>query len=307
MNLPANVVLPLLTSLLFSGSYIAGKYTTADLGPLTTSLLRYAVALGFLSLMALLAPLASRLVPWFGNNGLRVQARDLPWLVGLGLSGIVGYHYFFFMSLRFTEVANTAIINAMSPVVTGLMASVFIGERLSRRNYLGIGIAFVGVMVLVTRADWRTILSLDFNRGDVLMLLSVLCWVGYALIIKHLSARINGFALTFYATAFGVLLLCPLAWGEGASEQFRNISPASTTAVLYMGVFASGLGYLTYNLSIQRLGPTCTSSFVYSTVPVFVVILALIFFAEAVTDVMAASMALILIGLRFALSVSEPP
>ena len=69
-----------------------------------------------------------------------------------------------------------------------------------------------------------------------------------------------------------------------------------------MGVFASGLGYLTYNLSIERIGPTRTSSFVYSTVPVFVAALATVFFAEAITTIMVASTVLILIGLRFALS-----
>ena len=292
MSLPANIALPLVTSVLFSGSYVAGKYTTADLGPLTTSLLRYVVALGFLVLLA----------PRFGKAGLRVQVRDLPWLIGLGLTGIVGYHYFFFSSLRFTEVTNTAIINAMSPVVTGLMAAALIGERLTRRNYLGISIAFIGVLVLVTRADWQTLLSLDFNRGDVLMLLSVLCWVGYALIVKRLSARLSGFTLTLYATLFGVLILAPLAWNEGIGAQLRNISPASIYAVAYMGVFASGLGYLTYNLSIERIGPTRTSSFVYSTVPVFVAALATVFFAEAITTIMVASTVLILIGLRFALS-----
>ena len=47
------VLLPLMTSVLFSGSYIAGKYTTLDLGPLTTTLLRYFIALLFLSSLLL--------------------------------------------------------------------------------------------------------------------------------------------------------------------------------------------------------------------------------------------------------------
>ena len=60
----------------------------------------------------------------------------------------------------------------------------------------------------------------------------------------------------------------------------------------------SGIGYLLFNLSVAKIGPTRTAGVVYSLVPVFVAILALLFFAEAITFVMIASGGLILIGLR---------
>jgi drug/metabolite transporter (DMT)-like permease len=65
-----------------------------------------------------------------------------------------------------------------------------------------------------------------------------------------------------------------------------------------MGVGASGIGYLLFNLSVAKIGPTRTAGFVYSLVPVFVAILALLFFAETITLVMIASGGLILLGLR---------
>ena len=125
----------------FAGSFVAGKYAIMDLGPLTATFLRYIVALAFLSC----------LIPHYGTSCLRISRRDIVLMALLGLSGIVGYHFFFFSSLGQTEVANTAIINALSPVVTGILAAVFIRERLSRTNYLGVVIATAGVIVLVTR------------------------------------------------------------------------------------------------------------------------------------------------------------
>ena len=124
-----------MTSVLFSGSYIAGKYTTLDLGPLTTTLLRYVVALLFLSSLLL----------HYKRSALVLRSRDIAPALLLGLFGIVGYHYFFFLSLRYTEVANTAIINALSPVLTGVAAALLIKERLSRANYAGLVIAFAVV------------------------------------------------------------------------------------------------------------------------------------------------------------------
>ena len=87
--------------------------------------------------------------------------------------GIVGYHYFFFLSLRYTEVANTAIINALSPIMTSIAAAALINERLSGRTYLGVLVAFLGVLLLLSRGDIDVIRAVEFNKGDLLMLLSV--------------------------------------------------------------------------------------------------------------------------------------
>jgi len=289
------VLLPLMTSVLFSGSYIAGKYTTLDLGPLTTTLLRYFIALLFLSSLLL----------HYKRRALILQGRDIVPALLLGLFGIVGYHYFFFLSLRYTEVANTAIINALSPVLTSVAAAVLIRERLSRGNYTGVLVAFIGVLLLLSRGDSDTILSLRFNKGDLLMLLSVISWVVYALLIRTLLDRYSGFTLTFYGTLFGVIMLLFLAPWEAPLGDIRDISRASLLSVIYMGVCGSGLGYLLYNLSIREIGPTRTSSFVYSVIPLIVAVLALLFFQQPITPIMIASMILILIGLRMMLAVKS--
>lgn len=284
-----SISFPFVTSLLFAGSFIAAKYTTYDLGPLTTSLLRYIVALLFLSLLVIFKK----------KDSLKIEIKDVPMLLILGLSGIVGYHYFFFTALRYTEVANTAIINAFSPIVTALMAAIFLKERLTLKNYAGVIAAVTGVLILLTKGDIDNLIGLKINMGDGLMLLSVLSWVVYALFIKSLSKKYAGFTLTFYATLAGVVLLFVIALKEDYIHQTSNISLTSLCSVIYMGIFASGIGYLLYNLSIANIGPTKTSGFVYSCVPVFVAVLSFIFFNQPVTFVMILSILLIITALRF--------
>ncbi|MEE9267444.1 MAG: DMT family transporter, partial [Gammaproteobacteria bacterium] len=217
--------------------------------------------------------------------------------------GIVGYHYFFFLSLRYTEVANTAIINALSPVLTGVAAALLMKERLSRGNYAGLVVAFLGVLILLSDGDIETILAVRFNKGDLLMLLSVISWVVYALLIRSMLDRYSGFTLTFYATLFGVLMLLFLAPLEAPLGEIQAISRASLLSVLYMGICGSGLGYLLYNLSIREIGATRTSSFVYSVIPLMVAVLALLIFRQPITPTMIASMVLILVGLHMMLAV----
>lgn len=286
------VLLPVLTSLLFAGSFVAGKYTTLDLGPLTTSLLRYLVAALTLGLLVSSSP---------RPRGLTIKPQDRLAMALLGSFGVVGYHFFFFASLSRTAVANTAIINAFNPVITGLLAAVLLGERLNWRQYMGGAIALSGVLTLLTRGSVSRLLTLRLNAGDALMLGAVLCWVVYALLIKQLSQRYSGLVITFYAAVSGVVQLLFLAAFERWWQQLGGISPASLWSILYMGVAASGAGYLLFNLSIARIGPTRTASVVYSGVPIFVAALAWLFFREPVTPVMVASMGLILAGMNFVL------
>ena len=286
------IALPLLTTLLFSGSFIAGKYSTFDLQPLTISLLRYIVALLFLTAIA----------GFYARTFEKIKLKDLPAFVILGLSGIVIYHYFFFLSLRYTSVANAAIINSLTPVVTGAAAAIFISERLTRGNYSGILIAFAGVIILLTGGKISNLTGLNLNSGDLLMLVSVISWVIYALIVKKLIKKYHGFTITYYSTIIGTVVLFLLALTEDPVDQILQISLVSVFAVVYMGIFSSGIGYLVYNYSIKEIGPTKTAGVVYSCLPVFVAILAFVFFNQPITGVMIISAILILTGLQFMLT-----
>ena len=219
-------------------------------------------------------------------------------MVLLGVTGIVGYHYFFFLSLRYTEVANTAIINALSPVMMAVVGGVFVRESLRGRNYLGMGLCFVAVLMLLCDGQPGTFLDWDLNRGDLSMLVAVISWCVYAIIVKRLSATSSSYSLTVYATVFG--LFCLLLWipPQDTVSVLAEARPETIYAVLYMGLFGSGVGYLTYNLSVRTIGPTRTSSFVYSVVPILVAVLAWLLFDQHITAGMIVSAGMILVGLR---------
>jgi drug/metabolite transporter (DMT)-like permease len=175
---------------------------------------------------------------------------------------------------------------------------VLLGERLSRRNYLGIALALVAVALLVTEGDLAGVAARGFNRGDVAMLLAVLCFVAYSLLTKRLLTRHSSLVLTFYATLSGVAILLFVVPLADVAAQMEGMSAASLYAVLYMGVFASGLGYLTYAFSIEAIGPTRAAAFVYSLLPVLVAALAFAFFGERPGAMALLSAVAILIALH---------
>jgi drug/metabolite transporter (DMT)-like permease len=288
--LSRKIAWPFLTAFTFAGSFIAGRYTVSELPPLTTACIRYLIALAVLSIMLFHYRAAS----------LRVRSwTDWGKLALLGIFGVVGYQYFFFTGLYHTTTVNTSIINAFSPVVTGLGAAILIGERLRKANYIGIVIAVAGVIILICKANPSNFLGFRFNRGDLLMLMAVLSWAIYAIMIKTMLPVYSGFTLTYYAAFFGVIelaLLCPL---ENPLGYLGKLSWATIISLGYLGVVATGGGHFLYNLCIGEIGPTRTASFVYSIVPILVSLLAYLFFGELLNYAMLLSMILIILGLRF--------
>jgi len=287
--MPRKIIWPLLTGLSFAGSFVAGKYIIIDLQPLTTAFLRYAIAVIVLS----------GLIFYYKPKSLKIAGRDWPLMVLLGLFGVVGYQFFFFAGLKYTAVVNTSIINAFSPVVTGLGAAIFIKERLTKANYVGIVVALAGVIILISKGEWGNVIGLNFNVGDMLMLCAVISWAAYAILIKKMLKQYSGFTLTYYAALFGMIeagLLCLI---ENPLAQIQAISRLSIISLLYLGIIATAFGHFLYNLCIREIGPTRTSSFVYSIVPILVAVLAYLFFKDTITLVMALSVGFIIVGLNF--------
>ncbi len=283
-----NWILPILVAFFFASSYIAGKYTTYDAGALFTTFLRTMFALLFLSLLIFKT----------GKASLKIEKKDFVKFILLGSFGPVGFYYFFFTSLKYALVVNSGIINTLNPVLVAVLAAIFLRERLGPRSYTGVILAFIGVLFLMLDGKPANLLSLNFNTGDLIMLLAVLCRVIYTLLIKNLSARYRSFTLTFYATLTGAVILCALSIIEGNLSTFSNISTRSFVSIAYMGIFVSGIGYLCYNSSVKTIGPTKTSCMVQSLVPVFTAAMAYLFFEEQINSVFLISLVFILTGIN---------
>ena len=291
-NVSSDLIPPFITSLIFAGSIIAAKFAVFEMDPVIIILIRYLLAIIFLL----------TLLPHYGLKSLKVKFADLPVFILMGLFGIVGYHYFFFSSLNYTLVNKTAIINAFSPVVTGILAAIFINEKLSFINYTGILIAVTGVLGLISGGDTYTLFTFDMNKGDLLMLCAVISWAIYSLIVKRYSRKFTSYSITLYSSITGVIILTGLTFIENSWGQLKSLSTISYLSLIYMGVLASGVGYIFYNVSIRKIGPTKTSSAVYCFVPVVVALLAYPLFDEILNTLSLVCMILILIGLNLSLS-----
>ncbi|MEM7243979.1 MAG: DMT family transporter [Acidobacteriota bacterium] len=212
----ASVLIPIACSLTFAGSFLAGKRVITELGPFTSSLLRFVLAAITLAL----------LLRWQRETLGRPNRHQLGWLALAGTLGIAGYQTCFFVSLAWTSATNAALVNASGPLLTALLARLLVGERLTRAQALGTLVASLGVLVLLTGGDPAALLRLQLGRGELVMLVAVLAWALHAIVVKRLARELSTAAVSFHVTWLGVLVLLLPALGWESGLETRSLSSA---------------------------------------------------------------------------------
>lgn len=192
--------------------------------------------------------------------------RDWPQLALLGVIGLTAYH----LCLNYAETriasGTAAILISLVPAATAAMAAVWLRERLSARRLAGLGVALVGV-VLVVLASGKQV---KFEPMAALVLVSVLASAIYFVGQKPLFARnsmIGVTAFTFFAGTLGTL---PFGWDL---PQALAVAPWShIAALLWLGFAPTFAGYLAWNAALRRASASQVSSFIYFSPPIAVLI-----------------------------------
>ncbi len=206
-----------------------------------------------------------------------------------------GYHVFFFIALKYTTAINSSIIGAMNPIVTIVIAALFLRNKIPAKQIAGILLSFFGVILTITGADVETLVQLDFNRGDLWMAAAVICWAAYGVFSKSKGAGIPPFWLTYYSFLVCTLILIPFVIWEKPWQLLAQAPPQAWIAVLYMSIFASVAGYMIQQIAIKQIGPSKTSIFI-NLVPVFSMVLATLILGEALAPIKLATAGIIILG-----------
>ncbi|MCQ4638435.1 DMT family transporter [Anaerovorax odorimutans] len=281
--------LMVLAALFWAGAFIAGKFAVPYIPTFTLTFLRFF----FASLVLFFLTAAARRKE--GGKAFRLKREHVPVFLFTGIVGMFGYHVFFFIALKYTTAINSSIIGAMNPIVTTIIAALFLRAKIPGRQAVGIALSFIGVVLTISGASWQTLSSMSFNRGDLWMLAAVVCWAAYGVFSKSKGSKIPPFWLTYYSFLVCTLILIPFAVWEKPWRILGEIPAAGWIAVLYMSIFASVGGYLIQQIAIKRIGPSRTSIFI-NLVPVFSMALAVLILGETLEPVKLATAGIIIAG-----------
>ena len=276
--------LPILLVMVFWGSMgVPSTYAVAELSPLWVLCLRSGIA------VMVLFPL-----PCAGTGDCARLPEKGGLLAVLSLVGVVGCNYLYYYAVQNTALANVAILYALGPIITTVLAGIFLKETVRQGRCLGIVLAFAGVAALITNGDISAVFSIHFNRGDLAELGSASCLAAYTILSRRLKKtppECAVFWLMLIAFAATLPMALVLEGGPGPHISIRGI-----LSLLYLGVLCSGLGYLLQQCSIRQIGASASAAFLNGISPITILTAALIL-GEHVTFNQVLCMAVVFSGL----------
>ena len=274
-----------LTVLFWSGNMVVGRGLREAVPPMSLAFARWTLAL------LLTLPFA-----WPHLKTLRGMTRK-QWgvLVVLGVLGVGAYNTLAYVALVHTTATNAALLNCFIPIAI-IAISWFLGHQARLLESIGVGVSFVGVMVIVSRGDPVVLAGLSLNAGDLWMLAAVLSWALYTLGLKWRPAGLHPMALLATLTMICLLVLAPLVWVELSSGARLHLTTPALFGVAYTGIFPAFLGYVFYNRAVGEVGASRAGLFIH-LMPAFSTVLAMLFLGEAPRAYHFFGIALILTGI----------
>jgi drug/metabolite transporter (DMT)-like permease len=233
------------------------------------------------------------------------RARGLPGItradaVRVGAAGllvVVGYHMFLNVGTRYTTSGIAALVVALAPGITMLLAFALGLDRVSRRRAAGLIVAFSGVAIVVALGSGSS-LSFESAKGPLIVLGAPLAFALYNVILKPLLGRYDLLALTAATSLVGIVGLVPFVRGSTVAA-VADASAGEAALLLYLGVLATLLGYIFWNLGLKGLGPTRAVTYAYA-IPPLAVAFGAIFLDEPVTIWLAVGGVLVVGGIATA-------
>mgnify|MGYP001771420561 FL=1 len=273
----------LLTILIWGTTFISTKVLLTSFQPVEILFLRF--VLGFLAL-CLIYPRRLRLG----------ERRQELWFAAAGLCGVTLYYLLENIALTYTLASNVGVLVSVSPVFTALFSHFLLRrEKLRPAFFAGLAVALAGVVLLSYNGS--AVLKLD-PRGDVLALLAAAIWSAYSLITRHISSF--GYPVvqtTRRIFAYGLVFMLPALLIFGFRPSLEAVlEPVNLLNLVYLGLGACALCFVTWNFAVGKLGAVKTSTYIY-LVPVVTLATSALVLGEPVTPLSAVGAALTVAGL----------
>jgi drug/metabolite transporter (DMT)-like permease len=183
------------------------------------------------------------------------------------------------LAVYFTTATNAVLVNASQPAITAMLGWAIAGSTLLMRQRVGIACAFVGIVVMIARADPGVLLGLELNVGDLIMLLAVIGWSTYAVLLPRRDYTPDAVTLMFLISVSGIVMLAPAYLIEYTVVGGFEFSRELVAAMLYLAIFPTLIATFAWNFAIRSVGANRAAIFV-NLIPISGAALAVVFLGE---------------------------
>ncbi len=276
----------ILAMLFWSFSFIWFKIAYLAYQPITVVIIRLIISAGLIFIIAA-----------FLKRLQRPSKKDF--LLMVLMSFFEPFIYFLGESYGLLYVSSTvaAVIVSTIPLFSPLIAKYFYKEKISRMNYIGIFISFIGVSLVVLNNNFRFSAS---PIGVGLEFLAVFAAIGYSIILKKMASRYNTLTIIAYQNLIGIVLFLPI-W---LTIEFKGFIQTpyhaqAFRAIILLAIFSSTLAFVFFTQSVRKIGVTRSNTFI-NLIPVFVAVFSYLVLKEEITLQKIAGILVVVSGLFLA-------
>lgn len=271
------------------------KFTLKELPPFTFLTYRFFIT------SLVLVPLMIASKAKFPNN----SKQNLILLV-LSLLGTTVNLSFLFVGLKYTTVLDQTFISQTGPVLIILASFIFLKDKITKREKVGIAITFLGTtLIIIQPLIDNGFLALENLFGNILVFLANISWVTYVILSKkQLRENVSPFSIAVSNFFIGFITLLPLAVLEnhGTSNfivKLINVSIPTQLGVFYMALLSGALAYYLFQLGQKSIESSEAAVFSYLQ-PLFATPLAIFWLKEKITSGFLLGILIIILGIVIA-------
>jgi len=272
----------------WAGNHAIGRAIAGHVPPASLTVLRWIGAL------AILLPIA---LPHLRGDW-RTLLKSWPIVLFLGVAGGAVFTTLQYVALKYTTALNVGVLNSLPPAIIAFLGFAIFGDRMRPIQVLGLAVSLFGVLAIVSAGSVEQLLHLQFNKGDLLVVLSMTLWATYSAFLRLLPP-VHGLSFVVAMALIAIVGNLPLMAYEHYSGDQLQATWTTLLTVVYTAIFPSVVAYVFWSRGVELIGATRGGVFLH-LVPPFGAFLAIVFLGERLGMHHVLGFLLILAGVRMA-------
>jgi len=259
-------------TLFWAGNFIVGKIASInEIPPISLNFYRW-----FLAWLILLPFTFKELIKKkdyiLNNIGL---------FIIMGITAVTVFNSALFYSLKFTQVISGVLMISTVPVMIIFISSLLKIEKTNIFQIIGVGLSLTGVLFIITKADIDILKNLDFNRGDLTMVIAMLSWATYSALLKKKKYKLSQISLLQVVISFGVVFLIPLYFIDINMGNLIKLEKPFFLTLTYVVLFPGLASFFFWIKGVALIGANRAGVFLH-LMPILGAVMAMIIFNEKI-------------------------
>ena len=281
-------ILLVLTTIFWSGNFIVGKAATIyEIPPFSLNFFRWLFA-GIILLPFTFKEIVLKKNYIKENVGL---------FIILGITSITVFNSIVYYSLYFTQVITGVLMISTIPVWIILISSLLKIEKTNIYQIFGILLSLIGVVAIITKSDLEVIKGLEFNKGDLSIIVAMFSWAIFSTFLKKKKLEVSQITLLQVVIIFGLIFLTPIYIIELLLGNYIILDKPFFLTLAYVVIFPGLLSFLFWIKGISVIGANRSGIFLH-LMPIFGSVFAIIIFKEKIMFYHLIGATFIIFGIR---------